>query len=373
MIEINKSGKRERNIDLLRSVAIISVFYTHYMQITDPMNISDTMKYGWVCLDSFFLISGYLLTLSFFHNGEKPNGHPKAYYIKRFFRIIPTYLFIVLLYWFVMEPDKVKLPFWQYLLFLHNFNLEPKLITFFPQSWTIAVEEQFYMSLPLVLIIFATGLRFRKWIITTLVITMSACWFCRWWTWDTFLRPFIETQDYATLALNFSRFYYHPTYNNIDNLIVGTLLGITRLFYPRIFERLSAFRYPFFFIGLLLATSSVIFTGNMLSVYFVTFGKIGACIGLVLILTSFIVRDGVLTRFCPDTSFFSKLCFQFYLLHYQVIILTLAIFKEWGWENTGKLSFLFSILLTYVLALALYHSIERPLLRVRNVLLKKIA
>ena len=129
--------------------------------------------YGWWVLQSFFVISGFLLT--FILLKDKKRGHSlgkefRMYYLKRFYRIFPLYwaflaflsiligIFgttsIPLIKEFLLEYKNNWFLFWTYLYNykdLINFfqGIKPDFNPFLSHMWSLSVEEQFYLLLPL--------------------------------------------------------------------------------------------------------------------------------------------------------------------------------------------------------------------------------
>lgn len=134
--------------------------------------IRTPFAYGWWVLQSFFVISGFLLTMILLKEKEKgfPFGHYlKNFYLKRFYRIFPLYwaflaLFGLILFIFgvtqvplfsgLMQEYKQNWLFlWTYTYNfkeLANFlqDLNCNLSPFFSHLWSLSVEEQFYLMLP---------------------------------------------------------------------------------------------------------------------------------------------------------------------------------------------------------------------------------
>ena len=135
--------------------------------------------YGWWVLQSFFVISGYLLTM--LQIKEKEKGHSlgkymKDYYLKRFYRIFPLYwAFLALLTIVILLFGVTKIPlisglleeyrdnwflFWTY---TYNYKeivnfaegVRPNFNPFLSHMWSLSVEEQFYLILPLLVFFFS--------------------------------------------------------------------------------------------------------------------------------------------------------------------------------------------------------------------------
>ena len=108
------------------------------------------IPFGWTGVDLFFILSGYLLGGILLDNRSSA-GYFSTFYMRRAFRILP-------LYWLLLAisfADPITCPYrWQYLTFTQNFAWAsgdsaacgPTSLT-----WSLDVEEQFYLLLPLLI------------------------------------------------------------------------------------------------------------------------------------------------------------------------------------------------------------------------------
>lgn len=148
--------KRVFGLDLMRALAIIFVVMTHGFMLDQ----ADT-GFPWVRLpdgvELFFVLSGFLIgtiLIRTFH-GEAPLTARTlwTFWIRRWFRTLPNYYLIllaniVIVYFGVIHEDASRIS-WRYFLFLQNFS-QP-LTGFFWESWSLTIEEWFYLGFPLIL------------------------------------------------------------------------------------------------------------------------------------------------------------------------------------------------------------------------------
>ena len=167
--------KYRKEIDGLRALAVLPVILFHAG--------FKTFSGGFVGVDIFFVISGYLITTIIVDEVEKGSFSLRNFYERRARRILPALFFVMLctlpLAWFFMLPQDLK-SYSQSLvavpLFLSNVlfwltsgyfdrvsELKPLLHT-----WSLAVEEQYYVLFPLFLmLVWKLG---KRWIITLLLL-----------------------------------------------------------------------------------------------------------------------------------------------------------------------------------------------------------
>lgn len=151
-------------LDGIRSVALLLVFLRHLVPEVESMGFLEKLLWrsqwiGWVGVDIFFVLSGFLITRILLRDEGQPNAL-KKFYAFRAVRIWPNYLLLVgsvvgLASFFPSSPELTWLKERQAWLWLHQANW----LVFFDDSlpfnltilWTLAVEEQFYAIWPLLL------------------------------------------------------------------------------------------------------------------------------------------------------------------------------------------------------------------------------
>lgn len=116
---------------------------------------------GWMGVDLFFVLSGFLITGILFDT-KNNEGYFRNFYARRCLRIWPLY-YCTLSFMFIVVPllrpseahqifEPRSMPWWSYLLYLQNFLVPVVTRATGPLgvTWSLAVEEQFYLVWPLV-------------------------------------------------------------------------------------------------------------------------------------------------------------------------------------------------------------------------------
>ena len=148
--------KREMpGLDALRGVAVLSVVAYHGLHwwLVPAVAISPAAQWlsaiaapGWLGVNLFFILSGFLITGILLDTRTRPN-YWKNFYVRRALRILPLYVVTLLILRFTPTLGIS----WTYvlvcLLYLANFAPAMHLESYGP-LWSLAVEEQFYLVWP---------------------------------------------------------------------------------------------------------------------------------------------------------------------------------------------------------------------------------
>jgi peptidoglycan/LPS O-acetylase OafA/YrhL len=160
-----------RSLDGLRGLAILLVV-PHNTDITVPVLhgpfaiFAVLIDRGWVGVQLFFVLSGFLITEQLCRTRHAPN-YLGGFYARRVLRIVPLYIAAVLLAWVLMGVLASRghavahTPAWALWLGILVINWTEPLgteIPGFPQFWSLALEEQFYLVWPFVVRAFAPRL-----------------------------------------------------------------------------------------------------------------------------------------------------------------------------------------------------------------------
>ena len=159
-------SRRIPELDGLRGIAILLVLYYHYVESSPvlPSFLSALGRLTWSGVDLFFVLSGFLIGGILLNARESPN-YFKAFYVRRAYRILPIYAATLAGFWLLRALTQVEYsdnaslqwlfsrPFawYSYATFIQNFsmsyygNLGP---AWLGATWSLAVEEQFYLTLP---------------------------------------------------------------------------------------------------------------------------------------------------------------------------------------------------------------------------------
>jgi peptidoglycan/LPS O-acetylase OafA/YrhL len=167
-VEARFSSRHIKSLDGLRGLAFLLIFFHHYVLTAHATQrwvraIAYLSDGGWVGVDLFFVLSGFLITGILLDTREGPRYFTN-FYARRTLRIFPLY-YTVLAVLFVLTPWlhlQWHLGHLAYLFYAGNlaYVLNPDLSVVRPavsflHLWSLAVEEQFYLLWPLVVMVAA--------------------------------------------------------------------------------------------------------------------------------------------------------------------------------------------------------------------------
>lgn len=211
--------KYRKEIDGLRALAVLSVILFHAEFAA--------FRGGFVGVDIFFVISGYLITATIIDEIQRNIFSIKSFYERRARRILPALYFVMLctlpFAFFMMLPSALRsfsksliaVPlFTSNILFSFNsyFDVESQINPLL-HTWTLAVEEQYYALAP-VLMLLAWKLGKKKIIIIGLMLALTSL---------------IISQ-----LLNYSVFAYYSLITRSFEIIIGALISLLISYRPKI-------------------------------------------------------------------------------------------------------------------------------------------
>jgi peptidoglycan/LPS O-acetylase OafA/YrhL len=351
--------QRIRILDGIRGFAVLIVVLFHYLnnsylnsdkfQLNNCENLfSSFTSYGWAGVNLFFVISGYLIGTILLLNKRSDNV-VKVFYIRRFLRIVPLYFFLLITYYIynthiiMGRTDRVEthIPLEYYFGFVQNYFMSSHGIfgsAELTPTWSLAVEEQFYLVIPLIIYFF----RERS--------ILFLCVFCI---------------GYATIHRLYSDNWYEEYthfFSRMDAPFLGLLLALKRnvksLNGCFIFQR----NFEIFILLFLLLGYSISNSFNHLLISYLFY----------------LIVDRLLNA-KPESVWFKLLTLKFililgkysyfiYLFHQLINYFCFAFLQNWSVPNLNSwVSYfieIFSFLITLFAAFLSFKYFEKPLINV---------
>ncbi|EGQ1598285.1 acetyltransferase [Staphylococcus pseudintermedius] len=340
-------------LDGVRAVAVIAIIIYHL----NPQWLSG----GFLGVDTFFVISGYLITsllLTEYHNTGKIEL--MSFWLRRVKRLIPAVLFLVMgvivlsLIFMPTEIQKVRADSIAAIFYVSNWWYIMQNVDYFEQFavqplkhlWSLAIEEQFYLVFPIVLLSLLSFIRRLKSIriifLILLVISMIAM-----------MVLYVPNENVARV--------YFGTDTRIQTLLMGVLLALV---WPpfqlkaKVNRQMRTMIDTAGVVGLAILficfkfvseTNSILYYGGFFLISTVT----------LLVIASSVHPSGYFAKFLGNKvfTFIGSRSYSLYLWHYPIIVL---IHHQFVQGQIPPLVYVVEILLMVLMVEFSYKFIEQP-------------
>jgi peptidoglycan/LPS O-acetylase OafA/YrhL len=298
--------------------------------------------------------------------GEAPDY--SRFFARRLLRTLPAYLAIVALYFVfpvVRERGQIQ-PLWQFLTFTQNFALDFPLPKAFSHAWSLCVEEQFYLALPLVAAPVALRASARK-VVGLIIAILFLGVALRGFLWLRYVAEVPFDPAAQPNPFRYMTLIYYPTWTRLDGLLAGVVAAAIEIFRPRLWRRLTARPNALLAAGVLgVAAAMALFRTMVAGFAPTTFGfPLLACSMAMLVIAGSDARSLIGRYPVPGAGAMAAGAYSLYLSN--KIVFHAVQMAARGWPDPLR-SFAFVAALLAVLAAgaALYWLVERPFLRLRD-------
>jgi peptidoglycan/LPS O-acetylase OafA/YrhL len=349
-------------LDGLRGIACLIVVFTHNFGFTKYF------FFGWIGVDLFFVISGFLITQILLQTRDEPH-YLRNFYVRRILRIFPLY-YLVLIFFFLVAPRINNFPLdmsyytsnqWWFWTYLQNWFLifkSPGNTTRVIQHfWSLAVEEQFYLIWPWVVLL----VKKPKYLLALAGVLLLAVIATRFTLWNLKIRD-----------LNYEGLY---TFTRIDGICVGSMLAILRYkrsafldkYFTSMVLLLAGFNFLFYFFN-----KPYRFTYPYLAIVgYTTFAVLFA-----LLVQEAVQKENKILNLILGNSllrFFGKISYSFYVFHWPVYLIFFESLYRWVAGHSSLSAFNVTIVTSVLLTLAglimsvfSYYGFERHFLKLKK-------
>lgn len=354
--------KRQPGLDLIRTIAIVLVLLRHAALSGLGLPMGYVGLSGWMGVDLFFVLSGYLIGSQFFQQYVRgQNPAIGSFYLRRAFRILPAYWAILGLYFCfpILREDAGIQPLWRFVTFTENLLFDSSQRQTFAHAWSLCVEEHFYLLFPLLV----WGLMRRpSWEKTAAVcgLILGAGIALRAFAW------LHEVRHLPDLNNGYLELIYYPTPMRLDGLMAGVILAAIKCFRPGWWERLMNHPYKVLAVGTAGMIGTIWLTRHRTSFEASVFGFPAIAFSVALITAACVSPKCVLGTFrVPGVRAVAAITFSLYLCHLMAWQVVKAFLPGWV-EHRGPQSFVLFMAAAFLLATLLYFLIERPFLLLRD-------
>ncbi|WP_341313088.1 acyltransferase [Paraburkholderia sp. IMGN_8] len=348
---------RAVELDFVRGIAIIAVMGFHFHTVHTNNFLLQIIEYplknfGREGVNLFFTLSGFLVGgLLLRQYAEKGHVDAKRFIIRRIFRIWPAYYVLIVFHLLAGRHP------WNTFLFQNLTHLQNYLGTSITQTWSLAVEEHFYLVLPALLLLFA---RWRLGVWTIVGVLSAIC------------AVVLTARCFAVAGGDLQGAFAYTQYR-IDSLLVGVILSAIYWMRPDVYQQFAKRKWMLVAIVAVLCAWLAFATKNLAldeSIGY-TIQALGFAALLVLVLEhSGSLRSSMVYRAVAWIGLYS---YGIYLWHSLALApgdmlirkaTALGLAPSLTWIVALTAQFAFAILIGYVTTRA----IEFPFLLMRNAL-----
>ncbi|HSU26986.1 MAG TPA: acyltransferase, partial [Chitinophagaceae bacterium] len=303
-------------LDGLRGVAILLVVFLH------NFHFMNYFFFGWLGVDLFFVLSGFLITDILLKTMDQPR-FLRNFYIRRVLRIFPLF-YLTLIIFLIIVPliksiqldssyyTKNQSWLWTYLQnWLFSFK-EPTGDKTLLHTWSLAVEEQFYLVWP-ALILMIRKPKILLWVVICLLFAVGMARYLVW-TWH------VKDLAYSSLY----------TFTRIDGICIGCILALLLRVYPGFLKKyttlivllMAAINFAFYFLN-----DQHSFTLPYLA--FVGYTTFAVLFGL-LVHEAVQGKSRIIQTLLDNRPlrFFGKISYGLYVYHWPVYLLFFSYFRD---------------------------------------------
>ena len=347
-------------IDGLRAVAVCAVILYHaQLSIFE----SQIFNGGFIGVDIFFVISGYLITSIILKELSQYGKFSfRNFYERRIRRILPALLIVMLVSlpfaWFFLLPHRI-VELSETILFSLGFSsnfyfhfeskkygAEDSILIPFLHTWSLSVEEQFYIIFPIVLVIIF--IFFKKYLLHIFIIGLIIS---------------LGLADWG--SKNYTSFNFYILHARVWELLAGSILSSFEIkFGHRSKKNLLNNLLPL--IGIILIFHSIFFYND--EIHHPSLFTLSPIIGVCLIIW-YSSKNNFVTKILSTKLFvgIGLISYSLYLWHYPIF--SFVVLKGYSLDDNFIKIFIFSIV--FIISIFSYFFVEKPA-RNKSINFKKI-
>jgi len=362
---LKTDDKRVFGLDIIRAVAILLVVCAHGGFILDGTRLEGFPYFRMIDgVDLFFVLSGFLiggLLLKEFNKSKGIEiGQLFNFWKRRWFRTLPNYYLILLLNYLVVKYKIINESIdhfnFHFLFFTQNFKTP--FYSFFWESWSLSIEEWFYILTPLLIFLLVKISNLKQ---TFLIATLVMIVF-----------PFLYRYSIHTVQIDsfgWDILFRKTVLCRLDSIGYGLLAAWFFKYYPVIWKKI---RLPSFILGILLILFIINFRSEHTTVYkqIIYFSLLPVSVMLLLPqFSNFKSSHGLIPYII---EYISKISYSMYLIH---LALVAEIIRDNFTPKGGTDGILKYFVFWFIVILAsslLYKFFEYPIMNLRDKKIKSL-
>lgn len=350
---------RQPGLDLLRAsaIVIVVVYHTGIYGFALPDNLH---RFGWIGVDLFFVLSGYLIGGQLLGQLQRRKKMRFGrFYARRAMRILPAYLVVLAVYFLFpsLREFPTISPLWKFLVSVQNIDLHGG--TAFSHAWSLAIEDQFYLLLPLLLLALC---RSRMAAVAVPCLVFFGGLLLR-----GFLAQRLIDPAGGVSPRGFQLWIYYPTWTRLDPLVLGVALAAIEKFRPLWWRTLTHSARWLWILALgAIAFALYLGEGDTLTVMACIWQFPLIAIGMAALLVCCVSPRLPWSRIeIPFVGFVASIAFSVYLSHKLVLHAVIQLCHRYSISLTSVPALLLVEAAIYLGGSILFFAVERPFLQLR--------
>jgi peptidoglycan/LPS O-acetylase OafA/YrhL len=354
---MNNPTTRNFGLDLFRALAILLVVLSHGKFLLNG-TVLENFPYVKMLdgVDLFFVLSGFLIGGILLKSSSEGLNWPGVahFWKRRWLRTLPNYYLILLLNFIFVSVGIISGDLnvfgWKFIVFLQNFS--KPLIGFFWDSWSLAVEEWFYIFTPLLLWLLLKKFKLKvSFLIVTLVLMLGPLLY-RANSFDVTLDDFWFDVKVRKVVLM-----------RLDAISFGLLLAWIYYFHKSIWDKWKN-------VMLVLGVGIILFLLNYgasnSSFYRQVFYFSITPLAIALVLPWFEGVTSSWKRLIGAVTHISKISYSMYLINLALVAQVFGLNFPVQGNLDGIMKYLSYWVIVISVSSALYYFVERPILKWRD-------
>ncbi|MDB5228830.1 MAG: hypothetical protein JWN78_3023 [Bacteroidota bacterium] len=355
---------KEKNLglDVVRTTAILIVVLVHMNLCLYNIHVTDTLLYLPDGVGVFFVLSGYLIG-GILINTIQVNGSGKKELFKfwwmRWFRTLPNYFLFTMIVFLLFNHGHIKLV---NLFFLQNFYKTRNEI--YVETWSLSVEEWFYLLFPVILFILCAISKNLK---RSILITIGVFCIAGFCTKYYYITQYLKITFY-NMKLHDLKWFEIKTLvvNRMDCISIGVLGAYLKYYYPSFWKK---YKRIFAVLGISIIIVYTIIENKLFhnipitkNPFFWSGFYLAYSIGVLLLLPAIediVIKNKLVNHFFSHTS---KISYSMYLIHLTLLKILGLLFSALKFSSDA-LSIIFIlfvyIVLLYILCNFIYKYFEK--------------
>ncbi len=368
LFRIDINPNRIYGLDILRALAILFVILGHSSFLVPDEVGHYLLNFTLDGVNIFFVLSGFLIggILLKQLNENKINSKLLGnFWIRRWFRTLPNYLLVLII---LLILNILFTPYFEWQnyksYFIFSQNLFSKHPGFFPEAWSLSIEEWFYLLIPILLFglikLFKISIK-NSFLISALGIIISVTFF-RYFRFDS-----LDIEEMST----WGRMLRKQVFTRLDSIMFGVIGAYILYYYPKLWNKN---KLPLLLLGIILLVSVKLNPMGFenFGLYHCVFSFSLTSIGTLLLLpflSSLKTGKGLVFKTLTYTSLIS---YSMYLVNLTLVQKWILGNLNWTWlQNYNESLFLciqFSLfwILVYLISILLYKYFELPTMKLRE-------